>query len=147
MSALKGLTFAAYTRPDRLSAEVQRRNKLIAHLQEQLEIVRAEIEGKYYNVNKRKWLRNEDGTKVSVEVSKRLKAWYRTQANGTVLLTVRYGSKPIEFEKGKAAIVVKSRDELLVLIPKLIAAIEVGEFDTHIAATMKQRGFSGKKAA
>lgn len=147
MSALKGLTFAAYTRPDRLSAEVQRRNKLIAHLQEQLEMVRAETEGKVYTASKRKWLRNEDGTKAAVEVSKRLKAWYRTQANGTALLTVRYGSKPIEFEKGKAVIVVKSRDELLALIPKLIAAVEAGEFDSHIAATVKQRGDVRKKAA
>jgi len=146
MSALKGLTFSAYTRPDRLSAEVQRRNKLIAHLQEQLEMVRAEAEGKAYTVNKRKWLRNEDGTKVSVEVGKRLKAWYSTQANGNILLTVRYGSKPIEFEKGKAAIVVKSRDDLLVLIPKLITAVEAGEFDGYINSITKQR-LVGKKAA
>lgn len=146
MSALKGLTFSAYTRPDRLSAEVQRRNKLISHLQEQLEMVRAEAEGKAYTVNKRKWLRNDDGTKVSVEVGKRLKAWYSTQANGNILLTVRYGSKPIEFEKGKAAIVLKSRDELLVLIPKLIAAVEAGEFDSYINSITKQR-LVGKKAA
>ena len=145
-NALKGLTFTAYTRPDRLSAEVQRRNKLITHLQEQLEMVRAETEGKAYSVNKRKWLRNDDGSKVAVEVSKRLKAWYSTQANGSVLLTVRYGSKPIEFEKGKAAIVVKTRDDLLVLIPKLIAAVESGDFDSHINSLTKQR-IVGKKAA
>lgn len=145
-TALKGLTFTAYTRPDRLSAEIQRRNKLIAHLQEQLEMVRAETDGKVYTASKRKWLRNEDGTKTAVEVSKRLKAWYRTQANGTVLFTVRYGSKPIEFEKGKAAIVVKGRDDLLALIPKLIAAIEAGEFDSYISSATKQR-IVGKKAA
>lgn len=145
-NALKGLTFTAYTRPDRLNAEVQRRNKLIAHLQEQLEMVRAETEGKAYTVNKRKWLRNDDGSKVAVEVSKRLKAWYSTQANGSVLLTVRYGSKPIEFEKGKAAIVVKSRDDLLVLIPKLIAAVEAGDFDSYINSVTKQR-IVGKKSA
>lgn len=146
MSALKGLTFSAYTRPDRLSAEVQRRNKLIAHLQEQLEMVRAEADGKAYTVNKRKWLRNEDGTKVAVEVSKRLKAWYSTQANGNILLTVRYGSKPIEFEKGKAAIVLKSRDDLLTLLPKLIVAVEAGEFDSYINSVTKQR-IVRKKAA
>lgn len=145
-NALKGLTFAFYTRPDRLSVEVQRRNKLIAHLQEQLEMVRAETEGKVHAVSKRKWLRNEDGTKVAVEVSKRLKAWYSMQPNGSVLLTVRYGSKPIEFEKGKAAIVVKSRDDLITLIPKLIASVEAGDFDSYINSVSKQR-IAGKKAA
>lgn len=146
MSALKGLTFAAYTRPDKLSAEVQRRNKLIAHLQEQLEIARAEIDGKIHTTIKRKWLRNDDGTKVSVEVSKRLKSWYRVQANGTVLLTVRYGSKPIEFEKDKAAIVVKTLSELPALISKLISAVEAGELDGLISGVTKQR-VVGRKVA
>ena len=147
MSALKGLTFSAYTRPDKLSVEVQRRNKLIAHLQEQLAMARAEANGETYAVKRLKRVDSQDGSKTIVEVNKRLKSWWQVQANGSVLLTVRYGGKPFEFEKGKAAIMLKSRDELLVLIPKLIAAVETGEFDAHIANTMKQRGAVGKKAA
>lgn len=147
MSALKGLTFAAYTRPDTLSEEVKRRLRLIAHLQEQLEMVSAEASGTIFSVTKRKWQRNDDGTKTPVETNKRLKAWYSKQANGTFLLTVRYGSRPIEFEKGKAAIVLKSREELTALLPKLISAVEAGEFDTFIAASMKHRPRPQRKAA
>lgn len=147
MSALKGLTFATYTRPDKLSVEVQRRHKLIAHLQEQLAMARAEANGEIYAVKRLKRVDGQDGSKSVVEVNKRLKSWWQTNANGSVLLTIRYAGKPFEFEKGKAAIMLKSRDELLVLIPKLIAAVEGGEFDAHIANAMKQRGAVGKKAA
>ena len=56
-----------------------------------------------------------------------------------MLFTVRYGSKPLEFEKGKGAIVLKSMDELLTVLPKLIAAAEAGEFDTMIVAAGKPK--------
>ena len=116
-------------------------------MQEQLEIARADASGKVYTASKRKWVLNEDGTKAAVEVSKRLKPWYRLQPNGTVLLTVRYGSKPIEFEKGKAAILLKSRDELLVVIPKLIAAVDAGELDGHMVVATKRRPVPKRSAA
>ena len=147
MSALKGLTFAAYVRPDKLSAEVQRRNKLITHLREQLAMAEAQANGEVYTVTKRKWVETQDGGKTAVEVRKRLKAWWRTQPNGTIMLALRYGARPIEFEKGKAAIVVKNQDELLALFSKLIAAVDDGELDPHLAAANKQRTLPKRNAA
>lgn len=147
MSALKGLTFTTYTRPDAAGPEQKRRQKLVLHMLEQLEMAKASAEGRNYVVAKRKWAKNENGEKVQIEVSKRLKQWWQVQPNGTVLLTVRYGARPIEFEKGKAAIQLKSKDDLLVVLPKLISAADAGEFDSYIAAANKQRGAVGKKAA
>ena len=54
-----------------------------------------------------------------------------------MLLSVRYGAKAIEFEKGKDAVLLTDVRELATVLPKLIAATEAGELDTHINAVMK----------
>lgn len=134
MSALKGLTFTAVPRSSGMTPEQHRRAKLSAHLQEQLEMAKAQAEGRIHVVKKRRWERTDDGQKHLIEVDKRLKQWWTVLSDGKVVLTVRYGSKPLEFEKGKAAIALKSVDELVAVLPKLVAATDSGEFDTFIAA-------------
>jgi hypothetical protein len=41
-----------------------------------------------------------DGTKQRVELKKALQPAWRTDVTGAIVLTVRYGFKAIEFEKG-----------------------------------------------
>ena len=52
-------------------------------------------------------------------------------------MSVKFGAKPIEFEKGKAGIVVGSKEKLPVLIDMLIAAVRAGELDDHFSQTAK----------
>ena len=52
---------------------------------------------------------------------------------GNVVMSVYYGTKPIEFEKGKAGIAVASRDKLPALIDALIGAAKAGELDDLLA--------------
>jgi hypothetical protein len=44
-------------------------------------------------------------------------------------MSIKFGAGPIEFEKGKAGIVVPSRDKLPAVIDTLISAVRVGELD------------------
>jgi hypothetical protein len=44
-------------------------------------------------------------------------------------MSIKFGAKPIEFEKGKAGIVVPSKDKLPVVIDTLISAVRAGELD------------------
>jgi hypothetical protein len=60
---------------------------------------------------------------------------------------VRYGSKPIEFEKGKSVIVVPSKDQLAATIDTVIGAVRAGELDEHLAAQAKARGVPKPKKA
>jgi hypothetical protein len=136
MSALKGLTFTAVPRNTGMTPEQHRRAKLAAHLREQLANAAAQAEGRIHVVKKRRWEYTDDGQKHLIEVDKRLRQWWTMQQDGKVLFTVRYGSKPLEFEKGKGAIVLKNIDELIAVLPRLINAAEAGEFDNYIAATM-----------
>ena len=67
--------------------------------------------------------------RTKVEQMKPLRPNWRTDSKGAVVLTVRYGFKTIEFEKGKAGIAVPSRDKLIGVIDTLIAAVRAGELD------------------
>ena len=148
MSMLKGLSFAAAPRAaTQLSVEEVRRNKLIAHLQEQRAIAEAEAAGEQHVVMRRRWQLSPTGEKTRVEVEKRLKRWWTAQADGQVVLVVRWGSRVIEWERGKAAIVVGERSKLVAVLDKLIAATQAGELDSHIAAANKDRTAPKRKAA
>ena len=52
-NTLKGLTFAAVPRESGLTPQQKRRNKLIAHLREQLAMAEAQIDGRIHVVKKR----------------------------------------------------------------------------------------------
>ena len=52
---------------------------------------------------------------------------------GNCLFAIRYGSKVLELEKGKTAIVVGKPDQLVPTIETIIAAINAGELDGHLA--------------
>ena len=47
----------------------------------------------------------------------------------SVVMSIKFGAKPIEFEKGKAGIVVPSKDKLPAVIDTLISAVRAGELD------------------
>ena len=67
-----------------------------------------------------------------------------------MVLTVRYGAKPIEFAPGKAAIAVGKKEKLIPTIETLISAVEAGELDELISAQIKKSStqfVKGKRAA
>lgn len=70
---------------------------------------------------------------------KRVKSWYY-EINKQWYFEVRYGNKPIELSKGKAAITVDGIGNLLATIDLVIEAANNGEFDTLLEA----RGFANK---
>ena len=47
---------------------------------------------------------DEDGSQRKVKVAERIKRWWIASVDGKINLVVRYGSKPLEFAKGKNAI-------------------------------------------
>jgi hypothetical protein len=69
--------------------------------------------------------------KPKVEVAKRVKRWWTASLDGKINLVVRYGSKPLEFAKGKNAIELASEAEVDTL-RKVQKAAELGELDALI---------------
>ena len=130
---LKSLSLSVIPTMQRMSPEQYRRAKLISKLTEQKEIAQADLDGREHAITRRKWVKNEQGDKVLINAPKRIKRWWMNDADGKCLLLIRYGSKVIELEKDKAAIIVGKPDNLVPTIDAVIAAVNAGELDGHLA--------------
>jgi hypothetical protein len=87
-----------------------------------------------FSPTKIKWLKDSEGVEQKVEVPKRVKHWWNENSDGTVQLTIRYGSKPIEFEKGKCAISVATLADVVPTLEAVKVAVESGELDGLLEA-------------
>ena len=119
MKVLKSLTFGVMSRGSQ-NPVLARRAKLIHRLEQQKRLA----QDANFVVTVSKWLRNDAGSKELVQLQKRVRPWWREDALGAVGLTVRYGAKAIEFEKGKTAIVVPSKDQLVATLDTVITAVK-----------------------
>ena len=105
-----------------------RRRKLIAKLDEQIQLAT----NKDYTPTQLKWVTDDEGKQTKVEVAKRVKRWWTASVNGKTNLVLRYGSKPLEFAKGKNAIELASEAEVADTLRKVREAAELGELDVLI---------------
>ncbi len=133
MTTLKSLTFTTLPKST-ANPTLDRRTKIIARLEEQKMLLRDPA----YMRTVRAWGKNDGGDKVMVEKKQRVLPWWRAQSNGSCVFFVRAGWKPIEFEKGKAAIAVSSMDKLPSVIDTVIAAVRAGELDDQLAQASAQ---------
>lgn len=143
MNTLKSLTFVAAPPKMPNNPTFIRRERLLQRLQEQLQLAQ---DASYAPVIKR-WKKGEDGVKRPVDHIRRVRPWWKVDGNGFVLLTVRYGFKPLEFEKGKAAIAVGTLDRLEGVLATLIAATRAGELDVLLEPVKRAEAGKAKKAA
>src|ERR1039458_5013213 len=145
MTQLKSLTFAALPKLTAADPVIHRRNKLIVRLQQQIALVK----DPQFSLTRQKWIADENGVKQLRELRKKVRAWWRTDPTGAVVLTVRYGAKPIEFAPGKAAIAVGKKEKLISTLQTVIAAVEAGELDAVLGQMSKSSSqfVKGKRAA
>ena len=141
MAVLKSLTFTTMPTPGG-DPILDRRAKVIARLEEQKLI----LKDPNYTRTVRNWVK-KDGERVMVEKQQRVPLWWRQHPNGSYALFVRSGLKPIEFEKGKAAIAVPSLDKLPSVIDTLITATRNGELDEQLVQGSKAGITKKSKAA
>lgn len=139
MSILKSLAFTAVSK-DRNSPVQARRNQLVARLEEQKSL----LADSAFSRIVRRW-KVEDGQKVAAEHRVRVRAWWITDDKGQTVFTIKHGPKPVEFEKGKAGILVGSQDKLPQTIDTLIAAARTGELDAILEQAKGTRPAAKKK--
>ena len=147
MSQLATLKLTAAKKPTNQPAIVQQRNKLSQRLFEQMQLARAQRDGTVYVQTRVKTITGIDGEPKTIEVNKRLKAWWFATDSGKLGLNVCYGSKLIELARGKTAVEVATLDELVTALATVKAAVEAGELDTQIQAASGQLREAFKKAA
>jgi len=147
MSQLATLKLTAAKKPAIQPLIVQQRSKLAKRLFEQMELARSQRDGTAYIQMRVKTITGIDGGPKSIEVHKRVKAWWFTADNGKLCLLVRYGSKAIELARGKSAVEVTTIDELVSALATIKAAVEAGELDAQIQAASSQLREGFKAAA
>ena len=141
MPILKNLSFTSV--PARSHDPVAaRRTKLVERLEEQKQLL---ANASYVRTIQR-WTGKGDERR-QVEKQQRVRPWWRADGAGHLVFSVFYGTKPIEFEKGKAGIAVASKDKLPALIDALVGAARAGELDALMVAVGKPVGAAKSRKA
>jgi hypothetical protein len=123
MTVLDTLNFVAFNPLQNNNPIAVRRRKLIAKIDEQIQLAA----NNDYTPTQHNWVTDEHGNQRKVEVAKRVKRWWTASVDGKINLVVRYGSKPLEFAKGKNAIELASEAEVADVLAKVREAAELGE--------------------
>ena len=133
MSALNTLKFVSAKKPTQLAPIEIRRRKLSSKLWSQIQLANALNNGESYTEKKFRTLKDrQTGETRSVEVLKRIRQMWFVSENGKVCVQIKYGSKILEFSKGKNAIEVNSGEELITALNTLKTAVESGELDNQL---------------
>jgi soluble cytochrome b562 len=137
-SLISTLKLVAATRENKTSPVLQRRQKLIKKIDEQMELAKAQVNGSIYSPTKFKNIVNaETGNTEYKQVPKRIRAWWWKNEAGKWNLVVRYGARIVELGKGKNSIELDNEAAILPTLDLIKKAVEAGELDAAIKAVSK----------
>lgn len=77
-----------------------------------------------------------DGERKATTKQQAVQPWWKTGPSGQIVMSIKFGAKPIEFKRGKAAVL--SKDKSPAVIDALIAAVHPAGLDDlfgHAATT------------
>ena len=134
MAVLSNLKLVASKKHLTVAPVVQRRNKLIAKIHQQIELCEAQKTGNTYAPKKLKTYTNKQtGERMTAEVAKRVREWFWIGDTGKINLAVKYGAKTLPLnKKGANAIELSNGDELIATLKSLKMAVLNGELDDAI---------------
>jgi hypothetical protein len=141
MAIIAKLNITNADRPHQLPVIVRRRNKLVNALHDQLELAKAEAEGREYLKTRRRHVKNPvTGEYAEAVVNRKPRAWYWTADDGKLYICLRYGTRVLELAKGKSAIEVGEKKQLVPVIEALKQAVAAGEVDAQLTAAGAEVG-------
>ena len=135
MSIVTNLKLVTASKNVTTSPLMQRRSKLLAKVQEQLDMCEAKRNQQPYAPKRLKTVVNkETGERTTVETIKRVKEWFWITEDGKINLAVKYGAKTLPLnKKGANAIELMNGTALIGTLHKLKEAVIAGEFDDAIS--------------
>ena len=120
--------------------QAHRRMKLARKLWEQIQLAKSQAEGTNFTMTRFRSVVDPDGSRRSVEIARRVRAWWWTTDTNKVALNIRYGARKLEISKGKSAVEMATVAELVPTLELIKRAVEAGELDAQIeAAALKLR--------
>ncbi|WP_215301240.1 DUF6641 family protein [Polynucleobacter sp. AP-Jannik-300A-C4] len=147
MSIVTNLKLITSTKTNATSPLMQRRTKLLAKVQEQIDMCEAKRNQQTFAPKRLKTIVNkETGERVTVETIKRIKEWFWITSDNKINLAIKYGAKTLPLnKKGANAIEITNGTELIGTLNKLKEAVIAGEFDDAIAEVSNETRKAFKK--
>ncbi|WP_426263977.1 DUF6641 family protein [Sphingomonas sp. PWP1-2] len=138
MTVLSSLTMVASDRAEmRVRGIVSMRQKLLDRIDDQIALAKASEAGQSFQRVKFRRVRDLESDEVSeTAVRTRVRPWWAQDKDGSILLWVKYGNQRLELQKGKPAIRIKSKDELVATLETVRDAVRAGELDNLILAAV-----------
>jgi hypothetical protein len=102
MSLLKSLSFTVAPQQTERTPKLVRRQRLIERLEEKRKL----FADPSFTLTVRRWTKDSEAVEQPLNVKKRVKPWWKTDAKGGTVLILKSDLKNIEIEKGKPAVVV-----------------------------------------
>ncbi|MCA0045114.1 hypothetical protein [Celeribacter litoreus] len=137
MTNLSKLTVKSVVRACKQDPIQQRRQKLVAGIEEQMKVVEAALRGESFETARKTWGKNEHGEKVLVEKLRKVRPWFFEQDGGWYV-QCKYGNKALVLGKGNA-VFVKALKDAGAALETLRAAVLAGELDAVIAEAVKRK--------
>jgi hypothetical protein len=117
----------------RVRGIVSMRQKLLDRIADQIALAEAQGSGQSFQRVKFRRVRDLENNEVSeIPVRTRVRPWWIQDKDGSVLAWVKYGNQTLELQKGKTAIRIKSRDDLVKTFQTVSEAVRSGELDDLI---------------
>ena len=135
------LNFVSLPKNFRNDPVMKRREKMLSQLEQQRNLA----QDPSFTIVQQRWVKDENGVKQPVERHKQIKRWWLRNGMGDCLLIIRYGSRVLELQKGKAAIDTGGEANLVTVIEEIMRMTKEGELDALLMDV--QRAYPKKKAA
>ena len=135
MSIVTNLKLITTVKSSSVSPVLLRRSKLLAKVQEQIDMCEAKRNQQTYAPKRLKTVTDkETGERITIETIKRVKEWFWITSDNKINLVIKYGAKTLPLnKKGANAIELTNGTELIGTLHKLKDAVVAGEFDDAIS--------------
>lgn len=125
-----------------ISPEQHLRNRLIAGINEQITIAKADIAGQPIVLTRKRQVTDpETKIRTEVEQAKRMRRWYWHNSGGVWFMELRYGNRVLvlDAKTKNTSIEIGSKDRLISTLESLIIATQNGELDVALKAMLSNR--------
>jgi hypothetical protein len=135
MSVLAKLNLKTVQRTVSKDPIVARRDKLVAGIEEQLQMAAAALRGERFSVLVTRKVTNDAGERVEQTAEKRARAWFFEQDRGWYV-QCRYGARILYLNGKNNAVWVAELREVADVLAAFKAAALAGELDKAVAVAM-----------
>ncbi|MDH5517354.1 MAG: hypothetical protein OEY36_06005 [Gammaproteobacteria bacterium] len=138
-SILSSFTLSDSQKQKVVDKPTQRRNNLLTKLNDQILAAEAAFKGEEYFSTKTVTETDEDGTKTSKTVPKRVNKWFYTNNGSEWFVEIKYGNRILPLAKDKTAIVVGDLENMVAVLTQVKEAVAAKELDKVIETVLTKK--------